>query len=130
MNIFSKKPQGYLSFGLFVWVLMAVVSIPSYGNATLMNSSSPDRAVQIAKKSRSRVERSGNEVKVSSQALFQEFSDRTVALQELLDTRKQLESAGMLDKDDPEGKARRAHLNGNPFTVTGSFRCVGGSFSG
>ena len=104
MNILSKNRHGYLSFGLFVWAVMAVMSMPAIGNASLGSSSSPDRAVQIAKKSRSRVERSGNEVKVSSQALFQEFSDRTVALQELLDTRKQLESAGMLDKDDPEEK--------------------------
>ena len=122
MNILSKNRRGYLVFGLMVWAVMSVVSIPAPGNASLMNSSSPDRAVQIAKKSRSRVERSGNEVKVSSQALFQEFSDRTVALQELLDTRKQLENAGMLDKDDPEGKARRAHINGKILMEVGQLK--------
>ncbi len=122
MNTLSKNRHGCFSFALMVWAVMSVLSIPSVGKASLMSSSSPDRAVQIAKKSRSRVERSGNEVKVSSQALFQEFSDRTVALQELLDTRKQLESAGLLDKDDPEGKARRAHINGKILMEVGKLK--------
>ncbi len=121
MNTISNNRLYILPFGLFVWIIMAV-NLPSVGKASFESGSSPDRAVQIAKKSRSRVERSGNDVKMSSQALFQEFAERTVALQELLDTRKQLDSAGLLDKDDPEGSARRAHLNGKILMEVGELK--------
>ncbi len=121
MNRVLKKIKHSLLWGGFAAVAL-VMSFPNSGWTTFVTSQTPDRAVQIAKKSRSRVERSGNDVKMSSQLLFQEFADRTVALQELLDTRKQLESAGLLDKDDPEGVARRAHLNGKILMEVGQLK--------
>jgi len=102
---------------LLLGAVMAPPVAASYGNAQ-----SPDRAVRIARKSRSLVERSGNDVKQSSQALFKEFAERTAALQELLDTRQQLEEAGLLDKNDPAGQARRAHINGKILTEVGKLK--------
>lgn len=121
MNIISKRVKHFLLWSGFGAIAL-VISFPLSGQASFATDQTPDRAVQIAKKSRSRVERSGKDVKISSQVLFQEFADRTVALQELLDTRNQLESAGLLDKDDPEGAARRAHLNGKILMEVGELK--------
>ncbi|MCD6292484.1 MAG: hypothetical protein J7M09_03385 [Deltaproteobacteria bacterium] len=121
MNKFSKKVKYFLLWG-GLGAIALVITFPLSGQASFRTEQTPDRAVQIAKKSRSRVERSGNNVKMSSQLLFQEFADRTVALQELLDTRKQLEDAGLLDKNDPEGAARRAHLNGKILMEVGKLK--------
>ena len=121
MNKISKRVKHFLLWSGFGAIAL-VISFPLSGQASFTTEQTPDRAVQIAKKSRSRVERSGNDVKMSSQVLFQEFADRTVALQELLDTRKQLEDAGLLDKDDPEGAARRAHLNGKILMEVGELK--------
>ena len=121
MNKVSKRVMHFVLWSGFA-VIALVMSFPINVWAAFSTAQTPDRAVQIAKKSRSRVERSGNDVKMSSQVLFQEFADRTVALQELLDTRKQLESAGLLDKDDLEGAARRAHLNGRILMEVGQLK--------
>ncbi len=86
--------------------------------------SSADRAVQIARQSRDRVERSSQGLQDAAGVMFQEFSDRTVALQELLDTRRELEEAGFLNRDDPDGVARRAHLNGRILTEVGTLKKV------
>jgi len=72
---------------------------------------SGDRAVEIAKQARDRVEQNGQRLKTSSDALFKEFAERTVALQRLIDTRERLEKSGFLTQGDPEGAARRAHIN-------------------
>lgn len=110
-----------VSFFLLLTLLLlstgANMALAAYDSAA-----SPDRAVQIARKSRARVERSGENVKMTSQALFQEFADRTVALQELLDTRQQLEESGLLKADDPAGQARRAHLNGKILLEVGKLK--------
>ncbi len=121
MSKFFKSVKHFLLFSGLAVIILGL-SYPLTGWAAFTHEQTPDRAVQIAKKSRSRVEQSGNDVKISSQALFQEFADRTVALQELLDTRKQLESAGLLDKDEPEGAARRAHLNGKVLMEVGELK--------
>jgi tetratricopeptide (TPR) repeat protein len=83
---------------------------------------SPDRAVVIAKKSRDRVERNGKILKASSNELFQAFAERTEALQELIDTHKSLESAGLLKKNDPDGRARRAHINARILLEVGELK--------
>ncbi len=103
--------------------LAALLSgVPAWPAVAYYAAQSPDRAVRIARKSRNLVERSGNDVKKSSQALFKEFAERTAALQELLDIRRQLEEAGLLDKDDPAGQARRAHINGKILTEVGKLK--------
>ncbi|HDS16746.1 MAG TPA: hypothetical protein ENN66_09120 [Proteobacteria bacterium] len=101
---------------------LLLLSLPVVGQGSLTAGQTPDRAVQIAQKSRLRVERSGNEVKNSSQLLFQEFSESTVALQELLDTRNQLEASDLLNPHEPEGAARRAHLNGRILSEVGRLK--------
>jgi hypothetical protein len=108
----------------FVWCggIALLLSTAAAAPARASYSGSPDRAVQIARKSRTRVERSGDEVKKSSRALFKEFADRTAALQELLDTRQQLEDSGLLDKKDPAGAARRAHINGKILMEVGKLK--------
>lgn len=89
-----------------------------------MQYDSADRAVQIARQSRDRVERSGQSLQNSAQAMFSEFATRTVALQELLDTRKELEQAGFLNRQDPDGAARRAHINGRILLEIGELKKV------
>lgn len=75
-----------------------------------------DRAVEIARQARDRVERNGGRLKASSNALFKEFAERTVALQQLIDARERLDQSGFLAKGDPEGEARRAHINARILT--------------
>jgi hypothetical protein len=81
-----------------------------------------DRAVEIAKQARDRVEYSGKGVKVSSDALFKDFATRTAELQKLLDARGSLEQAGLLAKGDPLGDGRRAHLNGKILMEVGELK--------
>jgi hypothetical protein len=83
---------------------------------------SADRAVEIARQARDRVERSGKSLQGSSQSLFKEFAERTVELQKLLDARRQLEESGLLAKGDPDGDARRAHINGQILIEVGELK--------
>ncbi len=83
---------------------------------------SGDRAVEIAKQARDRVERNGKRLKTSSNALFKEFAERTVALQKLIDTRERLDKSGFLAKGDPEGDARRAHINAKILMEVGELK--------
>lgn len=70
-----------------------------------------DRAMEIAKKAKNNVEFSGNELKSVSDKVFKAFAEKTAELQKLMDTRKNLEEAGLLDSDDELGKARTRNLN-------------------
>jgi len=81
-----------------------------------------DRAVEIARQSRDRVEHSSKGVQNASHDLFQSFAERTVELQKLLDTRRELEAAGFLNKDDVDGRARRAHINGQILLEVGKLK--------
>lgn len=85
---------------------------------------SADRAVEIAKQSRDKVERSGKMLQSSSNDLFKAFAESTVELQKLMDAREQLDQAGFLSKDDPEGKARRAHINAKILTEVGNLKLI------
>lgn len=83
-----------------------------------------DRAVEIAKRSRDRIENSGKVLKESSEQMFTEFAGRTAELQKLLDTHQQLDEAGMLSKDDPLGRARRANINARIIAEVGKLKQV------
>jgi len=110
-------------------ILSAVVcvflfSAPSSFAVTNAGTENADRAVEIAKRSRDRVERNSKNLKASSQVVFTEFAERTATLQKLMDTRNALEAAGFLTKGDPEGDARRAHINGRILTEVGELKKV------
>jgi hypothetical protein len=112
-----------------LWILPVVVCLflfPTQSSpaATNTGTEDADRAVEIAKRSRDRVERNSNNLKASSQAVFTEFAERTATLQKLMDTRNALEAAGFLTKGDPEGDARRAHINGRILTEVGELKKV------
>ena len=92
--------------------------------ANYSSAASADRAVEIAKRSRDRIERQSQGLKTSSHSMFKAFAERTVVLQKLIDTRERLEKAGFLQKGDPEGDARRAHLNGKILTEVGALKNV------
>ncbi len=83
-----------------------------------------DRAVEIARQSRDRIESSGSLLKQSSKKMFAEFAARTGELQRLLDTRQRLEEAGLLSKDDPVGRARRANINARIILEVGRLKAV------
>ncbi len=83
---------------------------------------SGDRAVEIARQSRDRIEQNGKDLKASSNMLFTDFAKEINDLQKLVDTRKQLTDAGLLKKGDPAGDARRAHLNGRILTEVGELK--------
>jgi hypothetical protein len=110
----------YLGCIVYISVFYIQVAIASQN----LTSMSPDRAVEIAQKSRDRVERNGKTLKASSQAVFKEFADRTVALQKLIDTRRELGDAGFLTKGDPDGDARRAHINAKILMEVGELKKV------
>jgi len=107
--------------GLVVLVLL----LSPLSHATpYSETKSGDRAVEIAKQARDRVERNGKRLKTSSHTLFKEFADRTVELQKLIDTRERLDTSGFLTKGDPEGDARRAHINAKILTEVGGLKKV------
>ena len=107
-TILKKIDRELTVIGLTIIVLLlASVSDAS----TYPKTRSGDRAVEIAKQARDRVERNGKRLKASANTLFKEFAQRTVELQKLIDTRQRLDKAGFLAKGDPEGDARRAHIN-------------------
>lgn len=82
----------------------------------------PDRAVEIARRASRRVESSGQGLQDSARQVFQAFAERTVNLQKLIDTRRQLEESGLLDPKDPDGAARRAHINGRILVEVGELK--------
>ena len=107
--------------GLFIFLL----AFSSTSHALpYSETKSGDRAVEIAKQARDRVERNGKRLKASSHSLFKEFAERTVELQKLIDTRQRLDKAGFLSKGDPEGDARRAHINARILTEVGELKKV------
>jgi hypothetical protein len=110
----------YLGCIMYIPVFYIQIAIASQN----LTSTSPDRAVEIAKNSRDRVERNGKTLKASSQAVFKEFADRTVALQKLIDTRRELGDAGFLTKGEPAGDARRAHINAKILMEVGELKKV------
>jgi hypothetical protein len=107
---------------LAILLLAALIATPVKSMGAIGDSG--DRAVVIAKQSRDRVERNGKILKDSSSALFEEFARRTQVLQELLDTHKNLEEGGFLDKNDPDGRARRANLNAKILVEVGELKKV------
>jgi len=112
-------------FGLGVLILaLAFAPRHAAASAARFSSESADRAVEIARQSRDRVERNGKALKASSHEVFREFAERTVSLQKLIDTRTALEKAGFLNKGEPEGDARRAHINGKVLLEVGELKKV------
>jgi len=107
----------YFFFGLF---LLASPSLAALNTP----AESADRAVEIARQSRDRVERNGKTLKASSHALFKEFAEKTATLQKLIDTRRELEETGFLTKGDPDGDARRAHINAKILMEVGELKEV------
>jgi hypothetical protein len=81
-----------------------------------------DRAVEIARQSKDKVERSGKLLQASSHDMFAAFAQSTATFQQLLDARQQLEDAGFLSPDDQDGRARRAHINARILTELGELK--------
>lgn len=101
-------------FGVLVWG----TALAATGNYDA------DRAVEIAKRSRDRIENSGKVLKQTSEQMFTEFARRTGELQTLLDTHQQLDAAGMLSKRDALGRARRANINARIIQEVGQLKVV------
>jgi hypothetical protein len=120
INVSSAKRSAFLP--AFVLAGFLLISFSAYASPT--ETVSADRAVEIAKQSRDKVERSGKMLQSSSQEMFEAFAKSTAELQQLIDTRDQLEKAGLLSKDDPEGKARRAHINAKILVEVGNLKTV------
>lgn len=110
-----------LSRALMFLAVMALTAAQWMGGS---EAGAADRAVEIARQSRDRVESSGSLLKASSKKMFSEFAVRTGELQKLLDTRERLENAGMLSKDDPLGKTRRANINARIILEVGKLKEV------
>ncbi|SDU57085.1 hypothetical protein [Desulfobacula phenolica] len=107
---------------VFIFLVAIILTLAQLIGSTDVKAA--DRAVQIAKQSRDRIESSGSLLKESSRTMFSEFAVRTGELQKLLDTRERLEKAGMLSKDDPEGKTRRANINARIILEVGKLKDV------
>ncbi|RJQ48791.1 MAG: hypothetical protein C4530_24155 [Desulfobacteraceae bacterium] len=117
------------SIGTWIGLVVTIIALTlapqnAAASVTKLSSESADRAVEIAKQSRDRVERNGKALKATSHEVFKEFAERTVALQKLINTRQELEKAGFLTKGDPEGDARRAHINGKILLEVGELKKV------
>ena len=105
-------------------IVSCVVMLLFGASLSVAATDSADRAVEIATRSRHRVEQNSKSLKVSSEVIFKEFAERTATLQKLLDTRRQLEDSGLLQKEDPDGDARRAHINGKILVEVGELKNV------
>lgn len=116
-NFIKSRLSGFF---IFTFVMCQAGSPAPVFSA--VSGSSPDRAVEIARRARDRVERSGESLKVSMDNVFQAFAERTLSLQKLIDARKNLEASGLLDKNDPDGAARRAHINGKILCEIGELK--------
>lgn len=112
-----------LSLAATVVLFFCQLFVSTYADASTGNMNA-DRAVEIAKQSRDRIENSSKLLKNSSGKMFLEFAERTGELQRYLDTRQRLEKAGMLSKDDPLGKSRRANINAKIILEVGKLKGV------
>jgi hypothetical protein len=122
MKSIRKQPHQRLAVTAAGFFLLVLIQAPVSYALPYSETQSGDRAVEIAKQARDRVERNGGRLKASSNALFKEFAERTVALQKLIDTRERLDKSGFLAKGDPEGEARRAHINAKILTEVGELK--------
>lgn len=108
-----------------IWLIFLAVLVLTAAQAVDAGfASAADRAVEIARRSRDRIESSGTLLKESSRKMFSEFAVRTGSLQKLLDTRARLEKAGMLDKKDPLGRARKANIDARIILEVGALKDV------
>lgn len=121
--ISDRLMNAFLIFVAIVVLLVAQLLVITYADASTGDMNA-DRAVEIAKRSRDRIENSGSLLKQSSKKMFSEFAARTGELQKLLDTRQRLEKAGMLSKDDPLGRSRRANINAKIILEVGKLKGV------
>ncbi|MCG8567025.1 MAG: hypothetical protein MI747_18280 [Desulfobacterales bacterium] len=109
-----KQWMGVAWVTLLIWVAPVLASPLDTG----------DRAVEIAKRARDRIEKSGSQLKSSSHQMFSQFAEKTGELQALIDTRKRLEQAGMLDPADPMGQARKVHINARIIREVGALKLI------
>lgn len=79
---------------------------------------SGDRAVDISKNARERVNRSGKQLVSSSKAFFSAFAAKTGELQDIIDTKKSLQESGMLDSNP----AIEPNLNARFMTAVGGLK--------
>jgi hypothetical protein len=121
--ISDRLMNAFLIFLAAIILLVCQLLASTYAEASTENMDA-DRAVEIAKRSRDRIENSGKLLKKSSGKMFSEFAERTGELQKYLDTRQRLEKAGMLSKDDPLGKSRRANINAKIILEVGRLKGV------
>lgn len=116
-----KRAMVVLGYSLVMMVFWLVVASPA---SSYTKTETADRAVQIAKRARDKVELNGKRLKTSSQAMFKAFAERTVVLQKLIDTRERLLKSGFLNKGDQDGDARRANINGKILLEVGELKKV------
>ena len=114
----SGQMRRYLSVGIMAMTLTGTCLVTS--QAAVEQSS--DKAIRIIKKSHDRMERSSQNLMASTKPLFQEFAERSVELSKLIDARKELDEAGLLVKGDPDGDARRIHIDARILTETGELK--------
>ena len=105
MNLKSNRRNTVLAICL-VSLFLPALTASCFGKVN-----TADRAVEISQNAKNQVERSGMRLKKAADVLFKEFAQRTAELQKLINTRKELKAAGLLDKDDPQGRLRLSHLN-------------------
>lgn len=77
-----------------------------------------DRAVEITKRAREDVNRSGKQLVSSSKEFFQAFAAKTSDLQNILDTKKALENSGMLKSNE----AIEPNLNARFMVAVGELK--------
>lgn len=119
--MYDRLKYAMIQFIVVIALLIGELFAASY---VLSSTGDADRAVEIARRSRDRIENNGEMLKASSGKLFSEFAARTGELQRLIDTRKHLEEAGMLDKKDPLGRARLANINARIISEVGRLKGV------
>ncbi len=102
---------------LFLWIVssFAVLFMALAAHAQIPPG---DRAVEISKRARESVNRSGKQLVSSSKAFFQAFAANTSKLQEIIDTKKALKNSGMLDSNE----AIEPNLNARFMVAVGELK--------
>lgn len=77
-----------------------------------------DRAVEITRRAKKDVNRSGEQLVSSSKAFFQAFAEKTSDLQNILDTKTALKNSGMLESND----AIEPNLNARFMVAVGELK--------
>jgi len=120
--IFLKKGENSMKTGmkrkrLFFGLIPGMIFFLASSHPYAAQPPRGDRAMEITRQVKEDVSRSGNQLVSNAKSFFKEFAAKTKDLQNIIDTRKALKNAGMMDEE-----AVRANINARFLTTVGELK--------